>query len=244
MSSSYSINNSTTDYSALFSSLSTSSSSSSSSSSLLTDWASIKNGSYAKLTKAYYGQQNSSVDTEELKQTIKSNTLLKSDATSVKSAVSSLQSESLYQQKTTTDADGKTTTGYDYEKITDALKKFAESYNSVIDSADDSDNSGVLRNAASMTKASAANKNLLESIGITIGEDNKLTVDEEKVKSANITDIKSLFQGGGSYGAQISNSSSELINRLNAENNKLSSYTADGSYSGTSAVGNIYDGTY
>lgn len=237
---------SSTDYSSLFSSLSTSSSSSSdSTSSLYTDWAALKNGSYQKLAKAYYSQQSSdTVDSDEAKSTIKANTALKSDASDVKSAVSSLQSESLYNKKTVTDEDGNTTTDYDYDDIVSALKSFADSYNSVIDAADDSDNSGVLRNAAAMTTATAANENLLSSIGITIGEDNKLTVDEDAVKSANISDIKSLFQGGGSYGSQIESSTSELINKLNAENNKLSSYTSTGSYSTANSAGSLYDGTY
>ena len=242
----FNVSSSSSDYSSLFSSLSTSSSSSSdSTSSLYTDWAALKNGSYAKLAKAYYSKQDSdTVDSDEAKLTIKANTELKSDATDVKSSISSLQSSSLYEKKTTTDEDGNTTTDYDYDKIISALKSFAESYNSVIDAADDSDNTGILRNAAAMTTATAANQNLLSSIGIEIGEDNKLTVNEDTVREANISDIKSLFQGGGSYGSQIESSSSELINKINAENNKLSGYTSSGTYSSTTATGSLYDGTY
>lgn len=232
-----------TDYSSLFSSLSTSSSDSSAN--LLTDWASIKNGSYGKLTKAYYSKtNNSSVDTDEVKATVKANSQLKSDASDMKSALSGLSVASLYEKKTTKDEDGNTSSDYDRDKIYKSLKSFVDSYNKVIDAADDSDNKGVLRNAVAMTKATVANKNLLSDIGITIGEDNKLAINETAVKEANINDIKSLFQGGGSYGSQVEASSTEMINKINAENNKLSSYTANGTYDTSATIGSIYDGTY
>lgn len=234
---------STTDYSSLFSNLSTSSTSDSTGN-LLSDWASIKNGSYGKLTKAYYGKASvTQTDSDEAKATIKANTELKSDASDVKNTLASLSSAGLY-EKTTTDADGNSKTGYDYDKIYSNLKSFVEKYNNIIDTADDSDNAGVLRNAASMTKITAVNQNVLSKIGITIGENNKLSISESAVKGANINDIKSLFQGGGSYGSQIEASSTELINKINAENNKLSSYTASGSYDYSASIGKIYDGTY
>lgn len=232
-----------TDYSSLFSSLSTDSTSSNNN--LLADWASLKNGSYGKLAKTYYAKQATQVvDSGEVKSAIKSNTSLKSDATDVKSAIKSLQSANLFEKKEKTEADGSKSTDYDYEKIVKTVKDFADSYNKVIGVAADSNNGGVLRNAAAMTRATAANMNVLSSIGISVGENNKLEVDEEKLKSASVGTIKSIFQGGGSYGSQIESSASELINKINAENNKLNSYTAKGSYSDTTSIGNIYDGTY
>lgn len=230
------------DYSSLFE---TSSSSSSSGSSLYTDWASIKNGSYAKIAKAYYSQDSSSsVDKEEAKTTIKQNTLLKSNATGVKSSLSALESSSLYEKVDKKDENGNSTKDYNYDKIYKALKEFADSYNSVVETADDSDNTGVLRNAASMTSVTTANQNLLSKIGITIKEDNTLSVDEDAVKEANINDIKSLFIGSGSYGSQVDAKVSEIVNKVNAENNKLSNYTSTGSYNTSESVGQIYDGTY
>ncbi len=239
-------NNGGTDYSNLFSSMS-GSASTQSSGNMLTDWASLKNGSMKKLTKAYYNKTETGTKktvSDEAKEAIKANTAVKSDATDMKSSISSLQAAGTYEKKSKTDADGNTTTDYDYEKITSSLKDFVKSYNSVIGAAVDSENVGVLRNAAAMTRATAANKNLLSSIGISIGENNKLSLDEEAVKKTNINNIKSLFQGGGSYGSQIESSSSELINKINAENNKLSGYTANGSYSTQGASGSLYDGTY
>jgi len=229
------------DYSTLLGSTSTSSGSSSSS--LLTDWASIKNGSYGKLTKAYYSNQTTTTK-EEAKEITKSNTLLKSNTDGAMSALSKLGSASLYEKVTKKDADGKETTDYDYDKIVSALKDFVSSYNSIVDSADDSDNKGILRNASGMTGITARNQNMLSKIGITVGENNKLTLDEETAKKATVTDIQSLFMGQGSYGSQIESRATGLINYINAENNKLSTYTAGGSYDTSGTIGSIYDGTY
>ncbi len=233
------------DYSSLFGT--TSSSGSSSSASLYADWASIKNGSYGKLTKAYYGQDSTStqtVDKDEAKATIKKNTLIKSNATNVKSSLLALEKSSLYEKVSKKDENGNTTQDYDYDKIYSALKDFVDNYNSVIDSSVESDNNGVLRNAASMTNVTKANENLLSKIGITIKEDNKLSVSEDDVKKANINDIKSLFMGSGSYGSQVESKVTEIANRANAENNKLNGYNSSGSYNASENIGRIYDGTY
>lgn len=247
MASIFGINNNSNNISSLFGSLNTNSTGNTSS--FFTDWASLKNGSYKKLANSYYGKTSGkkSIDNaviEENKSLIKANSGLKSNTEDVKSTISALSSPSLYEKKTTVDDKGNKTTGYDYEKITKALKSFADSYNSVIDAADDSNNRGVLRNAAAMTKSSAVNQNLLSKIGITIGEDNKLSVDASKVKEAKMSDIFSLFNGSGSYGSMIESSAGSLVNQINVENNKLNNYNALGGYSQYGAVGNIYDGTY
>ena len=243
MASIFGIGSGQNNYSNLFDSLSTDSSSGSSS--LFTDWASLKNGSYSKLAKTYYGKQAEQVATDdEVKEMIKGNTLLKSGATDAQSALTKLSSVSLYDKVSKKDDKGNETSDYDYDKIIGALKSFAEGYNRIIDKADESDNKGILRNAAAMANITAVNQNVLSKIGITIGEDNKLKVDEDAVKKANISDIKSLFTGNGSYGSQIDSRATSLTNYINAENNKLNTYTANGGYNGASAAGNIYDGTY
>lgn len=245
------INSSSTDYQALFDNLSANTSSSTSNSNnLLADYASIKNGSYAKIAKAYYGKTSGSKKTtatkEETAATIKSNNTVKAAADSLKSSISALtDSKSLFTDKVeTTDKDGKTTTDYDYTKIYKALKSFVDEYNDVIKAGGESDNKSVLRNTLSMTKMTKENETLLEDIGITINEDNTLAIDEETVKKANVNDMKSLFSGTGSYADSISAKASNISYKAAYENNKLSNYTAGGTFSGTEAVGNIYDSSY
>lgn len=243
------INNisSSNDYSSLFASLSTTDSSNSSSSSFLTDWASIKNGSYGKLTKAYYGKNNApSIDKEEATKQIKTNTSLKGDASGLESAVNSLtSSKSLFEEKITKkDADGNEIEDYDYDKIYSMVKSFVDNYNSVIKAGADSDNKTILRNTLQMTKLTSSNSNVLSSIGITVGKDNTLSLDETAAKKANISGYKSLFASAGAYGDMIGVNASNIVKAVNAENNKLSNYTSDGTYSSTDYVGKLYDGNY
>ena len=240
---------SSTDYSSLFNSLNTSSSSSTGSSNLLADWASIKNGSYGKLTKAYYGSPSTSkasVDSEEAKKTIKANSSLKSDVSKLKSSISGLvDSKTLFTDKVSNkDENGNVTEDYDRDSISKAIKSFVNDYNSVINAGAESNNNTVLRNTLSMTTLTAKNSDLLADVGISIGEDNKLSVNEETLKTADISKLKSLFSGVGSYASSIDANATNIINAVNVENNKLSNYTSAGTYADTGAIGNIYDGTY
>lgn len=213
-----SVNN---DYSSLFGSLSTSSSSSSSST-YLADWASLKNGSYAKLTKAYYNKSesmNSGSKVDANKEAIKANNKSKTAATDLKDSLASV-------------------------KDADSLEKFVEKYNAMISDGGESDSQGVLRNTLSITNLSEAHKNTLSKLGITIGEDNKLTLNKDTAEKASASDYNALFKGSGSYGDLVATRATEMVNRINTENNKMSNYTAGGSYVSAGAVGNIYDGSY
>ncbi|MCR5268814.1 MAG: hypothetical protein K6E16_09890 [Lachnospiraceae bacterium] len=211
------------DYSNLFDSLyGTSSSQSTSSMNFLSDWASVKNGSMAKLSKAYYAKNSEKAekaDASEIKEAVQANNRLKGDAESLKKSLGSV-------------------------KNVDDLKKFVEDYNNMIKSGADSDNKGVLRNTLSMTQMVAKHKNSLSDLGITIGEDNKLSLDEDTAKEAGAYAYKTLFDGVGTLGDMIASKASGIINSVNAENNKLSNYTQSGTFSNAGVVGNIYDGSY
>lgn len=190
-----------TDTSYLFSSLSNSSSNSGSGldslSSILSDYSSIKNGSYGKLLKAYYGT-NTSSSVESL---VDDKTASADDAatiTKLKSSASDLKAASDELMKTEDEP----------EKMYDAVSNFAEKYNTMIKTAVDSNNQRVLTTAASMTTSTASNRNLLEKIGVKINEDNTLSVDEEKFKAADMSTVKTLFGTHGSYAYGISTKAS------------------------------------
>ncbi|MBR4169014.1 MAG: hypothetical protein IKR47_04745 [Lachnospiraceae bacterium] len=211
------------DYSSLFDSLyGTSSSQNVSSMNFLSDWASVKNGSMAKLSKAYYAKNSEKAekaDASEIKEAMQANNRIKSDAETLKKSVENI-------------------------KDVDDLKQFVEDYNAMIKSGGDSDNKSVLRNTLSMTQMVSKHSTLLGDLGITIGEDNKLTLDEETAGKADKSVWKSLFSGVGSLGDMIGAKASGIVNAVNTENNKLSNYTQSGTFAGTGSVGNIYDGSY
>ena len=79
----------------------------------------------------------------------------------------------------------------------------------------------MLRNAAWMTSITEKAGNLLSKAGITVGKGNKLEFDEDALKEKtalgksgiefdNISTLKSLFTGYGSFGSQISQKASAI----------------------------------
>lgn len=228
--------------------------SASSSSSILGDYASIKNGSYKKLLNAYYKNQESDSTSKtsgskgkEVPSELK---LLKGDSSELSSSLSKLTSgkSNLFDKvtKTSKNENGEevTTTDYDRDAILSAVKSFADSYNSTIKDSAESDNLSVLRKAAIMTKSTAANQGLLNDVGIKVGKDNSLSIDEDKLKSADISKLKTLFQGYGSYASGIQQKASDISGVANQMITKAthangSMYTNNGNYS--TNLGSFYD---
>jgi hypothetical protein len=104
----------------------------------------------------------------------------------------------------------------------------------MISSTGNSSDNTVLRSASTAVSTTKANKNLLAEIGISIGSDNKLTIDEDDFKAANMTTVKSLFQGSGSYGKSIQSNTSMMYGAAVAQLAKASgssTYSSSGSYS-------------
>lgn len=238
------------DYSSLFGGSSTNNTQSTDSN-MLTNYAAIKNGSYGKLTKAYYSKTsgNTKISDEEssaIKEAKKANVKTANAGTELKNSAEAISnSKTLFTNKVEkTDKDGNKTSDYDYDKIYKQIKNFADSYNDVIKQGGDSDNRTVLRNTLAITNATKSNANLLSKVGITVGEDNKLSVNEEDLKKANINDLKSLFSGSGSYADTVSSRAQSVSQAATKENNKLNTYTGQGTYSPFDTNGYMYDLSY
>ena len=204
------------------------SSGSDSGSTILSDYASIKNGTYKKLAKKYYASDTKSE--ADAKAEDKKLTLTKNGSESLSSSVKALMSNSLFEKKKISSKDEKTgetseKEDYDWEAITKAVKSFVDDYNSVITDAADTNLNGVLRNTLHMTSATKANSKLLSEIGITVGKDNKLTVDEDKLKEADISTLKSVFNGSGSFADRISTMSDAITKAIS---NSATTYTNSG----------------
>ena len=196
--------NSNIDYSALFG---TASNSSVGTANYLSDYASIRNGSYKKLMKAYYAKQ----DTEKL--TAKQDTLMGSSADSLKVAADKLNDSELFDK--------------DDDTIVKAVKSFIESYNDVVSESGESNNKSVLRNAAWLTGMTGKNAKLLSKAGITIAKGNKLELDEDTLKKADKSTLKSIFNGYNSFAGNVSRKASAISN---ASKGAGSSYTSKGTY--------------
>ena len=95
------------------------------------------------------------------------------------------------------------------------------------------ENTTALRSVLNMKRNTKANSGLLSKIGITVKEDNSLSIDEEKFMSAKQTDISSLFIGNSTYSSHMLYQSKKIKNVSNAlvaTSSKACSYTNSGTY--------------
>ena len=212
---------------------------------ILAEYASIRNGSYYKLAKAYYGQtkkdstsgtktsSNETVAAATRKEQAQALNEVKSSSDSLAESLDKLMSkgkDSVFQKVAKNGNDGKTTEEYNADKIYEAVSSFVKDYNATYDAAKDSTVSSISSTARSMYNSTKANEKLLAEAGITLGSDNRLKLDEETFRNADMTKVQSLFSGNGSYGYNLKvNASYASLSATNAANqNGL--YTSSGKY--------------
>lgn len=217
----------------------------------VSDYAMIKNGSYGKLMKSYYAKQDA--DSLQMGDSSKSLTLMRSSADSLKKSAEALSDASLWEKKKIKKKDEETgeeteVEDYDWDAITKAVKTFVDDYNSVVEQAGNSETKNVLRNAAWMTEITEKAGNLLSKVGITIGAGNKLEFDEDALRKTttlgessieldNISTLKSLFTGYGSFADKIAQKAQGIsraaANAAAKASAVGSAYTKNGAYSDT-----------
>ena len=232
--------------SALFAGLNNSSSGTSLSYGIdFTTYNSIKNGSYSKLMRKYYSNQASestngatankntgkvqNIDIQKNNATVN-----RDNAASLVDSASELKKYSLWSKVDKTDKDGNTAKEYDTDKIAKAVSSFVKDYNSLVSSTVDSSSRYVLNSASNMVNYTRANADLLKKIGISVSSDNKLTVDEDKLKTSDMAVVKSVFKDSGSFGQTISAKASTIYGNAVSQLSELStknSYTSNGLYS-------------
>ena len=199
--------------SSLFSGLTTSTTSSSTSNGLLgidlNDYASIKNGSYGKLMKSYYAleeeestkDKKSKNDTDDTDATIRS---IKTASDDLKDSAAALySSKSLFERN----ADGE----YDMEAIYEKVSAFIEDYNSAVEAVGSAETESIANAGASMVNNTVNNIDMLSKLGISVsGSDYTLSIDKEKFLQSNISDVKSMFSGVGSFAYQVGAKASRI----------------------------------
>lgn len=188
-------------------------------SNFLTDYASIKNGSYGKLMKSYYssakssstGSSSSTTSTSNMlekileekrnpkvsKDTKESNEKLTTGLSDLKATVSALQSS-----KTYTD----TTNGQSAaDKAVSAVKAYVEQYNNVVTAAKGSTLTNKTAHVASMMSSTAANADKLAEIGITVNSNGTLELNEKALKTADTSKVQQMFSPEDimSYGSVV-----------------------------------------
>lgn len=179
----------------------------------LSDYASIKNGSYSKLMKSYYGldeakdskKTNSKNDTDDTDATLKS---IKTSSNKLKETAADLYTDKALFEK---DADGE----YDMEAIYEKVSAFVEDYNAMVESAGSAETESIAKAGANLVNAVNNHVDMLAKIGISVsGSDFTLSIDKEDFMDANIADIKSMFSGVGSFAYQVGAKASRLENMV------------------------------
>lgn len=235
------------DYSYLFSSLGNSSGSSASNLNFLSDYASIKNGSYYKLMKAYYDEpdkageainnaknQASKISTSTARDSAETLSAIQKSTDGLKESADALLktgSKSLFK---------KTDEGIDADAVYNAVNNFVKDYNSVISSTKDSNTKTIATRSAGLINATSSYENQLGKIGITINDDFTLSLNEDTFKEAEMSDVKSLFSGAGSYAYKASAQSSLINFAADTESSRANTYNYRGAYN-TYNSGNIFN---
>lgn len=234
-----------TDYSNLFSSLFSTSSSgkSTGTNNYLADYASIKNGSYGKLMKAYYAKTSSSEksSSSDAISSITGTTTSKDSADTLAKIQSSTDSLKDAADKLLVKGSKSVFESEDEDALYKAVSSFVDNYNSVLTNAGNSNSTSILQKTLTMVNATKANENLLSKVGITIGEDNSLSIDKEAFQSANKSSVKTLFNQTGSYGYSVSASASFINFKADTEAAKANTYSSMGNYANNYTSGSIFN---
>lgn len=196
-----------------------------------------KRGDYKKNLDSSSKSESSSAN----KSTSTSKTTTANIADIKKSTESLKKSSNALTQRGSSSVFKQTNGKYDTNKIYDAVSTFVKDYNSVVDSASGSKSTSVSNRAKSMINLTAANSKLLSKIGITVGENNKLSVDSEAFKAADMGQVKSLFNTSGGYGYQVGANASMIEYAAQNEANKANTYTGFGSFSNNYTSGNLFN---
>ncbi len=222
-------------YSQLFQSLS-SNGSKSGSTNFLSDYASIKSGSYSKLMKAYYGSGPGSSTTstgtanrsgsgilekileerrnpkvsEEVQE---ANSNLVTGISNLKKSVSTLQNDNTY----TNTENGQTAA----DKVVSAMKAYVSEYNDVVNASKRSTMTNKTAHVANMMKSTSANADKLSEIGVTINSNGTLQLNENKLRATDLSKVQDLFSSKDvmSYGSMVT-SRLEFAGVTNTTDNK------------------------
>lgn len=197
----------------------------------LGDYGSIKTGSYHKLLNAYYKE------TKDEEQTTKTNNVKQNWK---KDSVDAATKQELTDIKKTTDNLKKSATALlekgsqsvygDKDKLASAVKSFVSDYNKTIDQAGDSSSEKVLSKTLSMVNNTKAYAKSLAEIGISVGEDNKLAVDTDKLSKADISTVKNMLQTGSSFAGQTMMKAAQISAAAEQASVGTNLYGSNGNY--------------
>lgn len=228
------------------------------SSSFLSNYASIRNGSYRKLMNAYYDKKDSnrvsSGKDKDYTSTLYKNSIRGTGASAVdgeglseaKSVAQSMQSSltTLMDRKKNVfkkDENG----NYDVDKIYNAVNSFVKSYNDMLNVSDTLDDERTLDKILSMARYTSSNRSALAYSGITFNDRSEMVLDKDKFSKMDMNAIKNMFQGTGSYASQMLSRATNIQSAAKLSLDSASGiYGSSGSYENYFNTGSIYKGWF
>ena len=160
--------------------------------------------------KAQYKKLYNSEDTEKADKTV----TVKSAANSAAASADAL-------------ADYANGLGFDDKVDTEAASKkiqsFVDDYNDMIGALSESENQSVLQKGVIMVNTAKVYSSALKRAGVTVGSDNKLSFDKDKLTDIKAYEFKSTF-GRGGFASKVTQKA-EQIKRLQGSSGGLFSYS-------------------
>lgn len=219
----------------------------------LGDYASIKNGSYGKLMKAYF-KTASSEETKTSSVTTKKETLstdaakysnVQKSADSLRTSAEALRNQKLFAQKEvkSTDENGVETVTKEYDKdaIYKALDNYVRDYNAVVSATADLTDKTLGNRMTYLNQLTMNKQNDLAELGVSIQSDGSLKLDKDSFMKADMSKAKTLFSTDGAYGYRMSAQASLIRSAAGSAANRSSGYTARASYNQAFTNGNLFN---
>ena len=216
----------------------------------LSDYASIRSGSYSKLMKSYYKLDSNDTKTSSKDKTNTSTSTSKDSAktlANIESAAEELtaSAKELYSTKSNSVFSKKADGNYDTDKIYENVSSFVEDYNSLLTTSAKSSASRIESTVSSMKNLTSGNSKDLAEIGINVdAKTGILSIDKNTFKNADMSKVKDLFHGTGSYAYGVATRSSLVDSYAQAEATRANTYGKTGKYNYNYNSGNIFSDVF
>lgn len=201
----------------------TSTSSASSLYNSLSEYSSIRNGSYRKLVKAYYKKMNQTEQTDKTSNSsAKKNSAGSVSLSAVKAEATELSDAAKKLTTTGKNSLFSNSDKYDKDAAYKAVNAFVNQYNDTVDSMKTVTGTAVKNAGGHMQNMTNIMSKGLAKVGITVDTDGKMVLDEKTFKDADMSKVKSLFNGSSSYAGMISTAADRIASQANNQIGQLS----------------------
>ena len=129
----------------------------------------------------------------------------------------------------------------DKDSAYNLFSALVKDYNDLIKKTKDSENSNVIKQADYLKTLVNGNKSAFSRMGVTVNSDKTLTIDEDKFKESDMSNVKNLFTGAYSFAEKMTDRVNQIY-RYATQGKSLSTqtYTSQGSYN-TANTGSTVD---